>query len=122
MSEAEPTGDAPETPTFRRTWLPQLVICLLLLGALYPWPSYSYYVLLRWLSCPLFVYLALRSADQRRNTPWAWIFGSLAVLYNPIFRVHGTRSLWTAANVATAIVVAASVFLLKRPQTRTQVR
>src|SRR6266851_4450565 len=97
-----------DRPTPKRLWVPQVTACLLLAGALYPSQSYSYYILLRWIACPLFVYLAARSAEQHLKL-WVWLFGSLAVLYNPIFRVHGTRTLWTVANVATVIVTALSV-------------
>jgi hypothetical protein len=44
--------------------------------------------------------------------PWAWIFGVLALLYNPIFRVHLDRNTWIGVNWFTVgvIVVAAALF------------
>src|SRR2546428_617570 len=65
-----------------------------------PGNPYGYYVLLRWVCCPLFAYLAVRASDLRREA-WMWIFAVLAVVYNPIFRVHATRDFWTLVNVGT---------------------
>ena len=44
---------------------------------------------------------------------WAWIFGVLAALYNPVFRVHLDRNTWAGVNWFTvgAIAVATGVFL-----------
>ena len=72
---------------------------------------YSYYTLLRWVCCPIFAYSAF-AAHEKNRIPWVWIFGVLALLYNPIFRVHLDRSTWTGVNWATvaAIIVAAAVF------------
>jgi Family of unknown function (DUF6804) len=58
---------------------------------------YSYYTLLRWICCPVFAYSAFAAHEQNR-LPWAWIFGVLALLYNPLFRVHLDRSTWTGVN------------------------
>jgi len=58
---------------------------------------YSYYTLLRWICCPIFAYSAFE-AHERNRLPWAWIFGRLALLYNPLFRVHLDRSTWTGVN------------------------
>jgi hypothetical protein len=72
---------------------------------------YSFYVLLRWICCPIFAYSALRAYQQNRIA-WAWIFGVLAALYNPLFRVHLDRSTWIGVNWFTIgiIAVAAGVF------------
>ena len=85
---------------------------VLLAWALYPRNPYGYYVFLRWVCCPLFVYLAVRSADLRHGA-WMWIFGVLAIVYNPIFRFHATRGFWSVVNVGTIVVVVASLFMFR---------
>src|SRR5262245_34224193 len=72
---------------------------------------YSYYTLLRWVCCPIFAYSAFKAYESKR-IPWAWIFGTLALLYNPLFRVHLDRSTWTGVNWVTvgAIIIAAALF------------
>ncbi len=67
--------------------------------------SYSFYTLLRWVSCPVFAYSAV-VASQTRRVPWVWIFGVLAALYNPIIRVHLDRGTWVVVNWLTAGVIA----------------
>jgi len=81
---------------------------------------YSYYTLLRWICCPVFAYSAV-SAFEMNRVAWTWIFGVLAALYNPIFRVHLNRSTWVGANWFTigAIAVAAVVFWRANKQSPT---
>ena len=82
---------------------------------------YSYYTLLRWVCCPVFAYSAV-SAFEVSRVAWTWIFGVLAGLYNPIFRVHLDRNTWVGVNWFTigAIAVAAVVFWRDKKQSRTQ--
>ena len=55
---------------------------------------------------------------ERSRVLWIWIFGVLAALYNPIFRVHLDRNTWTGVNWFTVgtIIVAAAAFW--RPATK----
>ena len=54
---------------------------------------------------------------------WAWIFGVLAALYNPVFRVHLDRNPWAGVNWFTvgAIAVATGVFLRNKSNLRLEV-
>src|SRR5262249_13027979 len=70
---------------------------------------YSFYILLRWICCPVFAYSAVAAHEENR-VAWVWVFGVLAAVYNPIFRVHLDRSTWIGINWFTvAVIVAASV-------------
>ena len=104
----------------RRIWIPQTIAVASLAWALYPRNPYGYYVFLRWICSPVFAYLAVKSSHLRREA-WTWIFGALAVVYNPIFRVHATRDFWEIVNVGTIGVVIASMFVL-RNQTASDAR
>ena len=76
---------------------------------------YSYYTLLRWVCCPVFAFSAV-SAFQMNRVGWTWIFGVLAALYNPIFRVHVDRSTWIGVNWFTIGVIAvAAVAFWRKP-------
>ena len=71
----------------------------------------SFYTLLRWVCCAVFAYSAVTSFQMKRML-WLWIFGALAVLFNPIFPAHLDRSLWIVADWFSigAVVIAAFVF------------
>jgi uncharacterized protein DUF6804 len=100
-----------------------LVAAGLLVSAAVERHPYSFYTLLRWICCPVFAYSAF-AAHEKNRVLWVWIFGVLAGLYNPIFRVHLDRSTSIGANWFTvgAIIVAAAVFLKdKKSDTSTNV-
>ena len=92
---------APAPPTLRLpvpVWAVPLVLLIVAVGPL----PYGYYGLLRLVVCASAAYsaYALLSGAQR---PWlAWTFVGLAILYNPIFRVHFERETWSIINVISA--------------------
>ena len=92
-------------------YLAWFVTAAMLVSAAVERHPYSFYTLLRWICCPIFAYSAF-TAYEKNRMPWAWIFGTLALLYNPIFRVHLNRNTWMGVNWFTVgvIVVAAVVF------------
>ncbi len=83
----------------------------MLVWAIYPENPYAYYILLRWVSCGVFVYLAFQASEQNK-TKWIWILGITAVIYNPIFRVHLNREFWTVINLVTIAIALASIYIL----------
>ena len=98
-----------------RRQAPALVVrvacILLLLWALYPENPYGYYLLLRWLCFGSFAYLAVLSW-RTIVSPWPWVFGVAAGIYNPFLKLHLGRPLWTVVNIATIAVLIASFFLI----------
>jgi len=82
---------------------------------------YSYYTLLRWVCCPIFAYSAV-AAHEKNRMLWVWIFGVLALLYNPLFRVHLDRSTWTNVNWATVGAIVIAAFAFWRPDRNKQNR
>jgi FtsH-binding integral membrane protein len=96
----------------KRIWIPQVVASALLLWALKPDNPYGYYILLRWVCCAAFAYLAIQALAHEKQG-WVWVLGVTAVVYNPIIRVHLTRGIWSVINVATIVVAVASIFVLK---------
>lgn len=84
----------------------------MLLWALNPANPYGYYILLRWVCCAAFAYLAFQALVQKKEC-WVWALGITAIVYNPVIRIHLTRDIWSVVNVATIAEAIASVFILK---------
>jgi len=84
----------------------------MLLWALNPYNPYAYYTLLRWVCCGVFAYLAFQSFEQKKQG-WVWILGITALIYNPFFRVHLNRELWSVVNVVTIGIAGVSIFALR---------
>ena len=92
-------------------YLAWLVTAALLVWAAVDRHPYSFYMLLRWISCPVLAYSAFVAYETSRPL-WIWVFGGLALLYNPIFRTHLDRNTWIGVNWFTVgtIIVAAIIF------------
>ena len=99
----------------KKIWIPQVIVIVLLLLALNPDNPYGYYIFLRWVCCAAFVYLALHALTLEKSG-WVWILGVTAVIYSPIFRVPGTRDMWSLINLATIGLAVASIFVLKHDE------
>ena len=97
----------------KRVWILQAIVSLMLLWALVPSNPYEYYIVLRLVCCVAFVYLAVQAFRQHKKT-WVWVLGITAAVYNPIFRVHLTRGIWSVVNVVTMVIALASIFRLPR--------
>ncbi len=97
----------------KQLWIPQVICIFMLLWALNPSNSYAYYILLRWVCCGVFAYLAFQSFEQKMQGG-GWILGITALLYNPIFRVHLNREIWSLVNVVTIGIAIVSVFAFKK--------
>ena len=82
-----------------------LVAAGLLVYAVVERHPYSFYTLLRWICCPVFAYSAF-AAYEKNRVLCVWVFGVLAALYNPIFRVHLDRNTWIGVNWFTVAVIA----------------
>lgn len=78
-----------------------------LLLAVRHWP-YDYYTVLRWVVCVVGAYGAC-CAFNGGNRIWAWIFGSLAVLFNPVAPLHFARKTWNLLDVLAAMVLLLSL-------------
>lgn len=91
---------------------PQLICIVMLIWAILGDNPYGYYVLLRWICSATLAYLAWR-AHLLNRAGLTWILAVGAMIYNPVFRVHAARGLWSIINVATMVVLIVSVRLLR---------
>lgn len=86
--------------------MPRLVIyataAMLLLGAA-PMP-YGYYTLLRLVGCIVFAVAAF-AALARRYATLPWVYGLMALVFNPVFKLHFPKELWALIDVAAAVLL-----------------
>jgi hypothetical protein len=90
----------------------------MLLWALNPENPYGYYILLRWVCCGVFAFLAFRAVEKGIER-WPWVLGITAVVYNPFIRVHLNRDIWSVVNLITIGIALVSIFALS-PTTTSQ--
>jgi len=98
--------------------IPAIIAALMLLGALAPWP-YGYYQVLRFVVCGVSIYVAVIAYDWQKI--WVtWLFGFVAVLFNPLISIHLPRELWQPIDVICALLFVVIVFIMKKPTAEKQ--
>lgn len=103
IGESAP-GTAP-TGTVRTPALSVALVvtaAMLFLAAL-RWP-YAYYEILRIITCGTAGYAAYSSARTRRDG-WVFVFGVIALLFNPFVPVRMTRAAWGIVDPVVAILM-----------------
>jgi len=95
--------------------IPAIIAAIMLFLALAPWP-YGYYQLLRFVVCGAAVYVAYLAYNWQKI--WAvWLFGFIAVLFNPLIPIHLSRELWQPVDVICGIIFIAIAIILNMPVT-----
>jgi hypothetical protein len=89
----------------------RIVASALLFWALARHP-YGYFVLLRWVTCGVLAYCGYLSYSLKR-IPWAWLFGFLALLFNPIAPVRLDRQTWAYLDIGTGVILLTSIFFVR---------
>jgi hypothetical protein len=93
--------------------IPALIAAVMLLVVIFPLP-YGYYQFLRWAICAVAIFIAYMA--YRWGKPWAiWVFGAMAVLFNPIWPITFTKEIWIWIDVACALLFGASFLFIQRP-------
>lgn len=96
--------------------IPAAIAALMLFGALGYWP-YGYYQLLRFVVCGVGAYTAFVAYEWQKL--WAtWLFGLIAVLFNPLIPMHLPREVWQMIDVTCAFLFVAIAFALRKPKER----
>jgi len=92
--------------------IPAIIAAIILLFALAPWP-YGYYQLLRFVVCGAALYIAFMAYNWQKI--WAaWLFGFIAVLFNPLIPIHLSREIWQTIDVVCGILFIIVVFVLEK--------
>ena len=89
------------------------LVTLFVVIALIPSMPYGYYSVMRWFVCASCAWLALTSYRNGQEE-WAWCWGVIAGIYNPIFLVHANREIWSIVNIGTVAVAASYSFITSR--------
>ena len=101
------------TKTQKPHIIPCVIAALMLLGALGDWP-YGYYQLLRWITCGVAVFVAYMAYKWQKI--WAvWVFGFVAVLFNPLIPIHLSREIWQPIDAVSALLFFTIALVLKKP-------
>ena len=98
--------------TSRPHAIPAAVAALALFAALGEWP-YGYYTLLRLVVCGAGAYTAF-VMYQWQKPGLAWLFGFVAVLFNPVVTVHLSRSLWCPIDLSCPILFAIVALIVNK--------
>lgn len=74
-----------------------LLVAILPLG-------YGYYTPLRVVVCAAATFLAWKEyvGNSQQANAYVWIFGGIALLYNPLLPIHLSKLIWTVINIITA--------------------
>lgn len=84
---------------------------------IFPMP-YGYYNLSRLVVCGCAIFFAL-ALHKRSDVIFAWIFGGLAILYNPIVPIHlYEKEIWMVANAVTAFLFFIKRYVLQHNEKR----
>lgn len=86
---------------------------LLFIGAA-PLP-YGYYMLLRLIATGVFIWAAF-IAYERKHESLPWIYGVLAVLFNPIIKIHLPKELWAVVDVGSGILLLVTKATIKNKE------
>ena len=86
--------------------MPTVVIyiaaALLFIGAA-PLP-YGYYMLLRVIATGVFVWAAFMAYEHKHES-LPWVYGVLAVLFNPLIKIHLPKELWAVVDIGSGILL-----------------
>jgi hypothetical protein len=93
--------------------IPAGIAAVMLLVALAPWP-YGYYQLLRFVVCGAAGYTAFIAYSWEKM--WAvWLFGFIAVLFNPLIPIYLSREIWQPIDVICGVIFLIVTLILKEP-------
>ncbi len=93
--------------------IPSLIAVTMLLISLADLP-YGYYQLLRFVTCGVAMYVAY-TAYKWQKVWVVWLFGFVALLFNPLIPIHLSRELWQPIDVLCALTFTVIAITLKNP-------
>jgi len=78
------------------------------------WP-YGFFTLLRFVVFASTAYIAWLAYEEKQEK-WTWIFGFLAIVFNPFIPLYFGRDFWVVADLIVAIFLVFSIFVFKLNQ------
>ena len=92
--------------------LVKVILSILLLICLFDMP-YGYYTLVRFISFAVFGYMAYDALKEKKNEI-AIVYGALALLFQPFFKIALGRAIWNVVDVIVAVMLIVSIFAAKQ--------
>ncbi len=89
-----------------------VVAATILFLALFDGWQYGFFTILRFVVFATTAYVAWMAYEGQKEK-WVWIFGFVAVLFNPFFPVHLDRDTWVVIDLITGIFLLATTFFFK---------
>jgi len=83
---------------------------MLLLGA--ATLPYGYYMLLRLVACGVFSFAAFIAFD-RKHKVLPWVYGFMALVFNPIIKIHLPKEIWSVVDIASGVLLLATTKAVK---------
>jgi len=86
-------------------------VIFLLLAMIEGWP-YGFFTLLRLVVFGTTVYLSWLAYKSGKQA-WIWIFGFIALIFNPLVTLHLGRYIWKIVDLLVAVFLIISIFTFK---------
>ena len=78
------------------------------------WP-YGFYQILRWVVCAAAVLVGIRAYSLKVGWP-LWVFGVVAILFNPLQPIHLSRNTWRPIDAVVGILFLVAALTLEGPR------
>lgn len=88
-----------------------IAVAFLSLALLNGWP-YGFFMLLRFVVSISAIYNAWIAYEYKKEK-WVWVFGFIAILFNPLIVIHLNRELWLFIDLVVGIFMLISMFIFK---------
>jgi len=73
---------------------------------------YGYYMLLRLVAFGVFAFAAFIAFDRKNQSlPWVYVF--MALVFNPIIKIHFPKEIWAVVDVASGVLLLATAKTIK---------
>lgn len=89
-------------------------VILLFLAMIEGWP-YGFFTLLRLVVFGTTAYLSWLAYKSEKQA-WTWVFGFIALVFNPLIPLHLGRDLWIVVDLLVALFLIVSIFAFKLPK------
>lgn len=74
---------------------------------------YGYYTLLRLVVTGVFIWAAIIAYDRRQQS-LPWVYGVLAVLFNPLIKIHLPKEVWTVVDIGSGIFLLSTKSIIQQ--------
>lgn len=68
---------------------------------------YGYYMLLRLVAFGVFAFAAY-VAYEKKKTALPWVYGFMALVFNPIVKIHFPKEMWAIVDIAAGLLLLAT--------------